>query len=204
MSGDNDDGAKKAAALGKLHRPRFSSKKEAAVEKEIPDFIQIVSTLVDENIYEPHFQSTADTFSRNLSETMTNTKTFKKIDDNLRFTKVNSLIAAIFLFLQCLRYFALASPIYALLYGFISVDLLRVSHNCYLKNYCCIALKRLGADGDPKKLGAAFFQWAQSAVGVKNSEDPFAKLSEKIIYEVIFNKCISISLYHKVQNAISK
>jgi hypothetical protein len=121
MSGDNDDGANKAAALGKLHRPRFSSKKEAAVkeavEKEIPDFIQIISTLVDENIYEPHFQSTADTFSRNLSETMTNTKTFKKIDDNLRFTKVNSLIAAIFLFLQCLRYFALASPIYALLYG---------------------------------------------------------------------------------------
>jgi hypothetical protein len=120
MSGDNDDGAKKAAALGKLHRPRFSSKKEAmkeTVEKELPDFIQIVSTLVDDNIYEPHFHSTADTFSRNLSETMTNTKTFKKIDDNLRFTKVTSLIAAIFLFFQCLRYFALASPIYALLYG---------------------------------------------------------------------------------------
>lgn len=44
---------------------------------------------------------------------------------------------------------------------------------------------------------------AQSAVGVKNSEDPFAKLSEKIIYEVIFNRCISISLYHKVCKCIS-
>lgn len=117
MSADNEDGAIKAAALGKLHRKRFSSKKEDVAEKEIPDFIQTISTLVDDNIYEPHFQSTADPFSRNLSETITNTKTFRKIDDFLRFTKVMSLIAAIFLFLQCLRYFAMSSPLYAILYG---------------------------------------------------------------------------------------
>lgn len=43
---------------------------------------------------------------------------------------------------------------------------------------------------------------AQSAVGVKNSEDPFAKLSEKIINEVIFDRCIIISLYHKVCKSI--
>ena len=126
---------------------------------ELPDYIETVSQIVDDNVFEPYFTSNSGLFERNLYENMTDLRSIRKIDNLLRFTKVASIIGCLFSFGLCLRSCARASPAYAILYGIMSVDLLRISYNCYIKNYCAIALKQLGSDGNPAKIGAAVFQW---------------------------------------------
>lgn len=126
---------------------------------ELPDYIETASKVVDENVYEPYFRSNAGVFERNLSDNMTDLRTFRKIDELLRFTKVFAIVGSVFLFSLSLRSCARASPISALFYGTLSADALRMSYNCYIKNYCAIAMKKLGSDGNPAKIGAAVFQW---------------------------------------------
>lgn len=126
---------------------------------EIPDYIEIVSQIADDNVFEPYFLSHSGPFERNLYANMSDLKSIRKVDNLLRVTKVTAIVSCFLSFGLCLRSCAQASPFFAVFYGIIAADSLRVSYNCYIKNYCAIALKNLGGDGNPAKIGAAVFQW---------------------------------------------
>lgn len=126
---------------------------------ELPDYVDSISKSVDDNLFEPYFAKHSGAFERNLYENMTDLRSIRKIDNNLRFPKVAAIVGCAFSGGLFLRSCAGGSPAYAILYGVMSADLLRISYNCYIKNYCAIALKKLGSDGNPAKIGAAVFQW---------------------------------------------
>jgi hypothetical protein len=129
-----------------------------AVE-ELPDYVDSVSKMVDENLFEPYFVKHSGVFERNLYENMTDLRSIRKIDNNLRFTKVAAIVGCAFSGGLLIKSCASGSPAFAIIYGIMSADFLRISYNCYIKNYCAIALKKLGSDGNPAKIGAAVFQW---------------------------------------------
>lgn len=126
---------------------------------ELPDYIEIVSQIADDNVFEPYFMTHSGPFERNLYANMSDLKSIRKVDNLLRVTKVTAIVSCFFSFGLCLRSCTQLNPFFAVLYGIIAADSLRVSYNCYIKNYCAIALKNLGADGNPAKIGAAVFQW---------------------------------------------
>lgn len=126
---------------------------------ELLDYFEIISQNVDAAVFEPYFNSHAGTFERNLYDNMTDLKSIRKIDDLLRTKKVFAFIMCIASAGMCVSSILQSSPARTIAYGVISADLLRVSYNCYIKNYCALALKRLGSDGNPVKIGAAVFQW---------------------------------------------
>lgn len=70
-----------------------SKQPKMSVVEELPDYIEVISSIIDENVYEPLFQSSADVFSKSLAEKMTELHSFKRIDDLLRFTKVVALFS---------------------------------------------------------------------------------------------------------------
>lgn len=85
------------------------------------------------------------------------------------------------------------------LYGVLSVDLLRVSYNCYLKNYLTLAMNKLGLDGNIKNACDTFFQMIQSAVGVTSSqEDPLHILKNEVSYELLSMNTIARFIYNTV------
>ena len=129
------------------------------ITDDLPDYIDTISKVADENFFEPYFRSNATLFEKNLSDNMTDLRSIRKIDLLLRHTKVFAALGSIFLLSLSLRSGMRASPIYAVIYGVLSADCLRMSYNCYIKNYCAIAMKKLGSDGNPAKIGAAVFKW---------------------------------------------
>lgn len=160
------------------------------------DLFEQISVVIDENIYEPMWQQVAGPFERKIADSMTDLATFKRIDRLLRTTKVLAFVASPILLLSCLRNFACARPVLGVLYGLLAVDLFKVSSNCYIKTYCALALQKLGADGDPAKIGATIMAWATHTFGVGGkSEDPFKKLQESVMWEVVFNDCFTLRLY---------
>jgi hypothetical protein len=132
---------------------------EVEAIEELPDYVDSISKMVDENLFEPYFAKHSGPFERNLYENMTDLRSVRKIDNNLRFTKVASIIGCAFSGGLLIKSCASGSPAFAIIYGIMSADFLRISYNCYIKNYCAIALKKLGSDGNPAKIGAAVFQW---------------------------------------------
>ena len=149
----------------RIQAEKFKKQSAKAVEStreiinEIPDIIESISKIVDDNLFEPLFQSNAGVIERSVSDNMTDLKSVRKVDALLRSTKVSAVIASVFLFALCLRSCTRASPIFAILYGLLSADAMRIASNCYIKNYIALAMKGLGSDGNPAKIGAAVFQW---------------------------------------------
>lgn len=126
---------------------------------ELLDYVEIISMNVDAAVFEPYFNSQSGPFERSLYENMSDLKSIRKVDDLLRTKKVIAVVMCIASAGMCVSSFLQSSPVRAMGYGIISADLLRISYNCYIKNYCALALKRLGSDGNPVKIGAAVFQW---------------------------------------------
>jgi hypothetical protein len=149
----------------RLRAEKFMAQAAAVIKSttepvdELPDYVEIVSQIADDNVFEPYFMSHSGPFERNLYANMSDLKSIRKVDNLLRVTKVTAIVSCFFSFGLCLRSCAQASPFFAVFYGMVAADSLRISYNCYIKNYCAIALKNLGGDGNPAKIGAAVFQW---------------------------------------------
>ena len=162
----NDDDHTKVRADKFKAKMAAGAKPEVAAIDELPDYVDSVSKIVDDNLFEPYFAKHSGTFERNLYENMTDLRSIRKIDNNLRFPKVAAIVGCAFSCGLLIKSCASASPAYAIIYGIMSADLLRISYNCYIKNYCAIALKKLGSDGNPAKIGAAVFQWYRTILEI--------------------------------------
>lgn len=123
------------------------------------DPILMFSRLLDERLFDPHFRSKSTEFEIEISTTMTNRKYFAGIEDVLRRTKIISFLACpIFLGAFMQKVNSRSQPALACLYGVLSVDCLRMSYNCYSRNYCAIGLRQLGNDGNVIKISSTVFE----------------------------------------------
>jgi hypothetical protein len=131
--------------------------------EEVPDdtnrFILSISKFLDDKLYEPYFQTQSGVFENTMSESMTDLTPYRKIDGLLRQVKIISFVASPLLFILSLRNLNSKKPVEATIFGVLCADSLRLSYNCYIKNYCCISLKGMGENADALKVGAAVFQW---------------------------------------------
>jgi hypothetical protein len=180
-------------------------------EEEENSILASISRLLDEHVYDPYFQSRTGEFENAVSESAIYFTRKENLDKMLRAGKIISFIACPLFFILSIRNLrptrsnlTLAYPFYASIYGVLCVDSLRVSYNCYSKNYCAIALRRVYNNGDALKIADAAIQWAQVAIGIKDSEeDHFEKLKKQILWSVVTTDCLITKLCKKVKVAIT-
>ena len=123
------------------------------------DPLLMFSRLLDERLYDPYYRSKATEFEMEISTAMTNRKYFAGIENILRRTKIISFLACpIFLGVFIKKLSSRPPPILVCIYGVISLDCLRISYNCYSRNYCAIGLRKLGTDGNLIKIGSTMFE----------------------------------------------
>ena len=97
----------------------------------------------------------ATQFEIETSTIMTDQKCLKSIDKVLRVTKVVTFLSCpIFLIATMRRLNSRSTPLLACIYGILSLDCLRMSYNCYARNYCAIGLRSIGSDGNVLKIGS--------------------------------------------------
>ena len=126
---------------------------------EMPDPILALSRLLDERVFDPYFRSKATDFEIETSTVMTDQKRLGAIDNILRVTKVVTFLSCpIFLLASLKRLNSRSTPLLACVYGVLSLDCLRMSYNCYTRNYCAIGLRKLGTDGNLRKIGSTMLE----------------------------------------------
>ena len=104
-----------------------------------------LSRVLDENVFDPLFQSYATDLEKQMADSATDLKYFGGIDGILRTTKVVCFLASPLFFLLTVKKLISGSfPLLAIAYGIVGLDFLRVSYNCYVKNYCAVGLRRCG------------------------------------------------------------
>ena len=122
---------------------------------EASDLILSLSRLLDQRVFDPYFRSKATQFEIETSTIMTDQKCLKSIDKVLRVTKVVTFLSCpIFLIATMRRLNSRSTPLLACIYGILSLDCLRMSYNCYARNYCAIGLRSIGSDGNVLKIGS--------------------------------------------------
>jgi len=170
------------------------------------DLIEQVSAAVDEQLFEPMWQQSATPFDKQIVSGITDMATFRRIDRLLRTTKVLAFVASPLFLFSALRNVAVARPVMAATYGLLAVDCFRVSFNCYIKTYCALALQKLGADGDPAKIASTVMAWASAAMGIggTRTEDPFKRLQDKVMWEVVLHDLISMRVYRAARELLSE
>jgi len=163
----------------------------------LSDYFDTVSNTLDDVLFEPYYQSHLSATHMNMAETMAAFQSSKKVQERMKNTKVICGVSSFLLF---------SYSLYSLMTGnipkfafcvYASADLLRVSYNCYSKNYCSIFIRKYF--GNVAKLGETLFQMAKSAVGLTEPEDsPLSKLKEGIILDILMEDTLSKLLYLKV------
>jgi hypothetical protein len=102
-----------------------------------------ISRVLDEVVFDPQFQYSASPIEKQMADSATDLKYFGGIDGVLRITKVISFFSCpLFLMLSLREMRAESQPLLASVYGVIGFDSLRISYNCYVKNYCAVSYRR--------------------------------------------------------------
>jgi len=169
----------------------------------ILDYFDTISATLDDNLFEPYYQSTLSANHMNMAETMAAFKSSQKIQERLKNTKVVCGVSSFLLFSYSLYSLMTGNVLKSAFCFYASADLLRVSYNCYTKNYCSIFIRKYF--GNVAKLGDTLFQMAKSVVGLTEPEDsPLIKLKEGIILDILMEDTLSKILYLKVEKFFQK
>ena len=100
-----------------------------------------ISRTLDERLFDPHFKSRSTELEQQMADSATDLKFFGGIDGLLRMIKVASFLACPLMLIFSLGTVR-SEPLLAVLCGIAGLDFLRVSYNCYVKNYCVVGLRR--------------------------------------------------------------
>lgn len=184
----------------------FSTLNQPATTNPIQDvekYVQIGSEWLDENLFEPHYKTNRAENHMGVAEGLAALKSSKKIEYRLRNLKVFCAISSLMCFGLGISQLMRARLPHAVILLLCSADLLRISYNCYIKNYCSIYINSLG--GNVSKVADTIFKFAKSAVGITDSsDDPFVKLKAEIIVSNLIHNTFSLNIYHKIQESLRK
>ena len=145
---------------------RNNGRSDSSNHNEFNEYVDIASQQIDKIVFEPYFKTQiSQSKEKNMTiSTVFDANTLKKIDGSLKSIKVSCFALALLCGAYCLS--NLSRP-KGFLFGIVAYDLLRISYNCYTKNYCYLAVDSLS--GDFKKLGSTILKVASSALGTYSS-----------------------------------
>jgi len=146
-----------------------------------------ISELLDANLYAPYFASRAGTFENSVLEAIIQFGYSRKIQSALVIPKLFFASLSILFFLGALFKYR-ANPIYCTIYVVLALDSLRISYNCYTKNYYSLAAHK--ATESPVDIVSTIFKFAQQAVGAAPYEDPLRKMKEEVDWKILFENTI--------------
>jgi hypothetical protein len=165
--------------------------------EDLADYFEVVSEALDEIVYGPFYRANLATDHMNMAETIAACKSSRRIEERLKSVKVTCCALSLFSFVISLYSIMRGSLPKGALCLFLSADLLRVSYNCYIKNYCAIFIRKYF--GSISRVGESIFQMAKAAVGLADpSEDPLAKIKHEVMWEVLMEDTLSKLAYLKV------
>jgi hypothetical protein len=138
----------------------------------------------------------------NIAEAVATAKQSVKMDNRLKAIKVICATSAIGFALFGWAKMSSGNIIGAGMFGLFAADLLRVSYNCYLTNYCSIAISKYC--GSIAALSGTIFTSLKTAVGLANpADDPLIRLKHDILWEVLAENTISKYVYDQVIEDLS-
>lgn len=133
----------------------------------------------------------------NMAEAIAACKSSRRIEERLKSVKVTCCALSLFSFVISLYSIMRGSLPKGAVFLFLSADLLRISYNCYINNYCAIFIRKYF--GSISRVGESIFQMAKAAVGLAApSEDPLAKIKHEVLWEVLMEETLSKMAYLKV------
>jgi hypothetical protein len=165
---------------------------DTSIIENASDHLNIISNILDECAFDPYFTSQAGDFERFISSKIVDFRLAENIEISLKFPKVAfaasaaliSIFAMVCLVRKRLPAFLLCTAV--------ASDCLRVSYNCYIKNYCSLAASRL-----MNNPGSSLLSWAQNALGLGKS-NPLDKLKDTINWEVLVDNTIIGKIFPSV------
>eukprot|EP01041_Mallomonas_annulata_P007962 gene7962-16298_t len=149
-----------------------------------PIFFNQGSEILDELVYSKLYSKGDNTMELMLASRMS----LNEINDRLKMPKVLFAGASSFCLLRSLAKLSRGKP-FGIVYAVLSVDLFRMSYNCYIKRYCELVGKSLF--GDVKKAGTTLLSWTQSSLGIKDeSENPIHRIREGVVWEAVLTDTV--------------
>ena len=176
-----------------------SMKKKHTTSKDfnLDETIGSASSFLDENIYEPYYQSHVSNNYMGVAEVLAKYKSSATIMPYLKKLKVVSAAISLFGVVFAIRNLTQSKLPQALLLGVISIDLFRISYNCYDKRYCSLYVNMIGSD--ISKVGDTIYKFVKSAIGITdNSQDPLIKLYTEIQWSLVLKDTITEVVLSKV------
>jgi hypothetical protein len=146
-----------------------------------------VSDFLDENLFAPFFSSQAGTFEISVLETIIQFGFSREIKSSLIIPKLFFASLAVLFFFGALFKYRF-NPVYAAIYIVLAADSLRVSYNCYAKNYYSLAARK--ATRAPETFVSTVFKFAQQAVGAVPYEDPLKHMKEKVDWKILLENTV--------------
>eukprot|EP01038_Epipyxis_sp_PR26KG_P011315 gene11315-15177_t len=175
--------------------------------EDIDMFVKVASDMLDQNIYESYYQNNLKSNHMYIADAVSAIQSSRKINLFLRRTKVVFAVTSFLSLSMTLRNASRGSSgvMPCIIYGVLALDFLRISYNCYHKNYCQIALHRLVSD--TTKLTQTIFKAAQSMIGMTegNIDNPLQQIKDEIIIGVLVENTFIIKpIYEKAIELIRK
>jgi hypothetical protein len=141
--------------------------------------------------------NSSTTVEQSIISVLTDMQRFTYLNRQLRIVKVFTAGAGILCLGAFLGSFFSQRLIGMAIYGVFSADLFRISYNCFIKNYICLCMSKLG--GNVSKASETVLSWMTSAAGLGN-KDPFAIVQNELSLEVLTANTLSKYLYRYAQN----
>lgn len=162
-------------------------------------FVDITSDILDDVVYSKIYSNETSQLQQMVSDRITDDyKVMKQVNNKLKLPKVLFAAGGSFFALIALSKLPARRPVSGVLCALLSLDLFRMSYNCYIKTYCPLAGKVLV--GDIKRFSNTLLNSVQSAVGLKNGkEDPIRILNEEIVWEAIFENTVTKAVLSQVK-----
>lgn len=159
-------------------------------------YVSLVSSQLDSTLFEPYLRSQKESKDHAaLVEKLSSLRSFQKVSQRLETLKVISFALGVLCTLYGLRNLSI-NPVVGLLYCLVAHDGVRISYNCYIRNYLSVSMNYLM--GDLSSLGNTVMQVASSALGLSSRPDPLTVLEHGVYWQAIFHNTVSSSIYAKV------
>ena len=162
---------------------------------EYSHYISLASSQLDSVIFAPYFHSQSQSKDHSaLIQKLSSLQSFRKVSQRLETLKVISFSLGLLCGLFGLRSVS-RSPLVGVAQLLIAHDALRISYNCYIRQYLSVSIHCL--TGDLTSLGNTVLQVASAALGLSNRPDPLMVLEHGVYWKAIFMDTISSYLYSK-------
>lgn len=169
--------------------------------ESLTDSATDLSVMLDEKVFHPYFSRQAGPAENAVLEALIMFGHSKKIEETLTVPKLFFASMSVLLLLASLSKLK-RNPLYSIVYFFGAADCLRISYNCYTKNYYSLAVKK--HTSNPGTMVSSFVAWAQKAVGAAVVDDPLKKLKEEVSWEILLEETWGKYLYHKVARFLAE